>query len=161
VVPQGGRTGLVEGSTPYFDEIVLEMGRMNKVLSFRESDGLLHCEAGCILQKLNEQIDSKGYEVPLDLGARGSCQIGGNVSTNAGGKFYVKHGSFKSHVLGLEVVLADGRVLDLKSGMKKDNTGYDLKQLFIGAEGTLGVVTQVQVTCLRKRAPKSLYFLLA
>ena len=102
--------------------------------------GTVVCEAGCVLEALEHALNVQGMTVPLDLGAKGKCQIGGNVSTNAGGLRLLKHGSLHGSVLGLEVVTADGTVLDLLRTLRKDNTGYDLKQLFIGAEGTLGIV---------------------
>jgi FAD/FMN-containing dehydrogenase len=150
VVPQGGNTGLVGGSVPVQDEIVLSTRRLNKVLSFNPVSQTLTCEAGCILQDLNEHVGQYQCEMPLDLGAKGSCMIGGNIATHAGGQYMVRHGPFRAHVLGLEVVLADGRVLNLMSNVRKDNTGYDLKQLFIGSEGTLGVITKATINCVRK-----------
>ena len=111
------------------------------------------CEAGCVLEALEHELNVQGMTVPLDLGAKGKCQIGGNVSTNAGGLRLLKHGSLHGSVLGLEVVTADGTVLDLLRTLRKDNTGYDLKQLFIGAEGTLGIVTKVAM--LAPKMPKS------
>ena len=111
------------------------------------------CEAGCVLEALEHALNVRGMTVPLDLGAKGKCQIGGNVSTNAGGLRLLKHGSLHGSVLGLEVVTADGTVLDLLRTLRKDNTGYDLKQLFIGAEGTLGIVTKVAMLAPKK--PKS------
>jgi D-2-hydroxyglutarate dehydrogenase len=143
VVPQGGNTGLVGGSVPVHDEIVLSLSRMNRVLDFNESSSIVTAEAGVVLQQLEEYLAPRGRTVPLDLGAKGSCQIGGNVSTNAGGVRFLRYGSLHGAVSGLEVVLASGEILDLLSTVRKDNTGYDLKQLFIGAEGTLGVVTKV------------------
>lgn len=147
VVPQGGNTGLVGGSVPVFDEVVVNMSKMNKVISFDKASGALVCEAGCILQSLEDHVAPLGYTIPLDLGAKGSCHIGGNVSTNAGGLRYLRYGSLHGSVLGLEVVLADGTVMDMMGGMRKDNTGYDMKQIFIGAEGTLGIVTGVALQC--------------
>jgi len=143
VVPQGGNTGLVGGAVPTHDEIVLGLSRMNKILSVDPDAGACVAEAGCVLEDLESALNARDMTVPLDLGAKGRCQIGGNVSTNAGGLRVVRHGSLRGTVLGLEAVLADGRVLDLLRTLRKDNTGYDLKQLFIGAEGTLGVVTKV------------------
>ncbi len=141
VVPQGGNTGLVGGSVPIRDEIVLSLSRMNRVLSLDEHAGNLVCQSGCVLENLQNHVWARGYTMPLDLGAKGSCQIGGNIATNAGGLRFLRYGSLKGTVLGLEVVLADGTVLDNLSALRKDNTGYDLKQLFIGSEGTLGVIT--------------------
>ncbi|KAL3701373.1 hypothetical protein R1sor_019395 [Riccia sorocarpa] len=159
VTPQGGNTGLVGGSVPVFDEVILNLGGMNKILSFDEASGTLVCEAGCILESLDNYLKSRGHIMPLDLGAKGSCQIGGNVSTNAGGLRLLRYGSLHGNVLGLEVVLADGTILDLLGTLRKDNTGYDLKQIFIGAEGTLGVVTKVSILTPPKLASVNVAFL--
>lgn len=145
VVPQGGNTGLVGGSVPVFDEIVLSTSLMNRVINFDASSGVLTCQAGCILQNLDSYLEEKGHVMPLDLGAKGSCQIGGNVATNAGGIRLLRYGSLHGTVLGIEVVLTDGTVIDCLSPLRKDNTGYDVKQLFIGSEGTLGVITAVSI----------------
>lgn len=145
VVPQGGNTGLVGGSVPVFDEIVLSTAALNNVLDFDAVSGILVCEAGCVLESLDAFVAKQGYMMPLDLGAKGTCQIGGNVSANAGGLRLLRYGSLHGTVLGIEAVLADGTVVDCLSTMRKDNTGYDLKQLFIGSEGTLGVVTKVSI----------------
>ncbi|KZV63294.1 FAD-binding domain-containing protein [Peniophora sp. CONT] len=145
VVPQGGNTGLVGGSVPLKDELVISLGSMNKVRSFDEVSGALVADAGCVLEALSEHISSYGHIMPLDLGAKGSCMIGGNVATNAGGLRLLRYGSLHGSVLGLEVVLPDGTILDGLSTLRKDNTGYDLKQLFIGAEGTLGIITGVSI----------------
>ncbi|CAM9943725.1 unnamed protein product, partial [Discosporangium mesarthrocarpum] len=145
VVTQGGNTGLVGGSVPVGGEVVLSTSRMNLIHSFDPLSGVLVCEAGCILENLDNYLAEKGFVMPLDLGAKGSCQIGGNISTNAGGLRLLRYGSLHGNVLGLETVLADGTVLDILSTARKDNTGYDLKQLFIGAEGTLGVVTRCAI----------------
>lgn len=107
-------------------------------------------EAGCILEKLENELLQCNLALPLDLGAKGSCHVGGNVATNAGGIRLLRYGSLHGSVLGVTAVLADGQVLDCLSTNKKDNTGYDLKQLFIGSEGTLGVVTQVALQCPAK-----------
>lgn len=154
VNPQGGNTGLVGGSVPVYDEIILSTSLMNNVLNFDNVSGILTCQAGCVLENLSLYLEERDYIMPLDLGAKGSCHIGGNVATNAGGLRLLRYGSLRGTVLGLEVVLADGRVLDCLATLRKDNTGYDLKQLFIGSEGTLGVITAVSVLCPRK--PKSL-----
>ncbi|KAF9965809.1 hypothetical protein BGZ70_004074 [Mortierella alpina] len=145
VVPQGGNTGLVGGGVPVFDEIVVSMANMNSVRSFDKVSGALVCDAGSILEVLDKYLEERGYIMPLDLGAKGSCHIGGNVSTNAGGLRLLRYGSLHGTVLGLEVVLPDGTILDNLSTLRKDNTGYDLKQLFIGSEGTLGIVTGVSI----------------
>ncbi|KAI1302859.1 hypothetical protein EDD11_005463 [Mortierella claussenii] len=145
VVPQGGNTGLVGGGVPVFDEIIVSMSNMSSIRNFDEVSGTLVCDAGCILEVLDKYLEERGYIMPLDLGAKGSCHIGGNVSTNAGGLRLLRYGSLHGTVLGLEVVLPDGTVLENLSRLRKDNTGYDLKQLFIGSEGTLGIVTGVSI----------------
>ncbi|KZT06863.1 FAD-binding domain-containing protein [Laetiporus sulphureus 93-53] len=145
VVPQGGNTGLVGGSVPVKDELVISLGNMSKIRSFDDVSGVLVADAGCILQSLSDFLIPHDHIVPLDLGSKGSCQIGGNVSTNAGGLRLLRYGSLHGSVLGLEVVLPDGIILDLLNNLRKDNTGYDLKQLFIGAEGTLGIVTGISI----------------
>ncbi|CEL99801.1 unnamed protein product [Vitrella brassicaformis CCMP3155] len=147
VVPQGGNTGLVGGSVPTFDEVVLSLANLNKIISFDESTGVLHCQAGCVLESLYQHVEERGFTMPIDLGAKGSCHIGGNVSTNAGGLRYLRYGPLSGSVLGLEVVKADGTRVDMTSLLRKDNTGYKAHQLFIGAEGTLGVVTAVTMIC--------------
>ncbi|KAI9250722.1 hypothetical protein BY458DRAFT_524385 [Sporodiniella umbellata] len=145
VVPQGGNTGLVGGSVPVFDEIVLSLQGLNKIRTFDNVSGILTADAGCVLEVLDNWLAEKGYMMPLDLGAKGSCHIGGNIATNAGGLRLLRYGSLHGTVLGLEVVLPDGTILDNMSTLRKDNTGYDLKQLFIGSEGTIGVVTGVSI----------------
>ncbi|KAL5713355.1 D-2-hydroxyglutarate dehydrogenase [Ranunculus cassubicifolius] len=142
VVPQGGNTGLVGGSVPVFDEVIINLASMNSIISLDKVSGILVCEAGCILENLDTFLSNEGFVMPLDLGAKGSCQIGGNVSTNAGGLRFVRYGSLHGNILGLEVVQANGTVLDMLGTLRKDNTGYDLKQLFIGSEGSLGIITK-------------------
>nr|XP_034989598.1 D-2-hydroxyglutarate dehydrogenase, mitochondrial isoform X3 [Zootoca vivipara]XP_034989599.1 D-2-hydroxyglutarate dehydrogenase, mitochondrial isoform X3 [Zootoca vivipara] len=159
VNPQGGNTGLVGGSVPVFDEIILSTALMNQIISFDNVSGILVCQAGCILENLNQYLEQLDFIMPLDLGAKGSCHIGGNVATNAGGLRLLRYGSLRGTVLGLEVVLADGSVLNCLSSLRKDNTGYDLKQLFIGSEGTLGVITAVSILCPRKPKAVNLAFL--
>lgn len=179
VVPQGGKTGLVGGGVPISDEVILSLSRLNQIHGLDARSGILHCQAGCILQDLHEychrQYPESPYLVPIDLGSRGSCQIGGNLSTNAGGQYYYRYGSLAGNILGLQVVLADGSVLNLnykqmanennnktnasgggssasrlgttiRSNLK-DNTGYKLHQLFVGAEGTLGIITGIALWC--------------
>jgi FAD/FMN-containing dehydrogenase len=159
VVAQGGNTGLVGGSVPVFDEIVISMGRMNRVLSFDDVSGVFVAEAGCILEVADQFLAERGHAFPLDLGAKGSCQLGGNVSTNAGGLRVLRYGSLHGSVIGLEAVLPDGTIVDEMSTLRKNNTGYDLKQLFIGAEGTIGIVTKVVVQCpQRPKAVNVAYF---
>ncbi|EIW86576.1 hypothetical protein CONPUDRAFT_115042 [Coniophora puteana RWD-64-598 SS2] len=145
IVPQGGNTGMVGGSISLRKEIVLSLGAMSNVRSFDPVSGILVADAGCILQSLSDHIAPHKHIMPLDLGAKGSCQIGGNVSTNAGGLRLLRYGSLHGNVLGIEAVLPDGTILDQLSVLRKDNTGYDMKQLFIGAEGTLGIVTGVSI----------------
>ncbi|MBL8381286.1 MAG: FAD-binding oxidoreductase [Burkholderiales bacterium] len=143
VVPQGGNTGLVGGGVP--DEsgtqLIINLSRMNRVLEVDPQNNTMTVEAGCILQNLQETAATHGRLFPLSLGAEGSCEIGGNISTNAGGVQVLRYGNTRELVLGLEVVLPSGQVWNGLRGLRKDNTGYDLKQLFIGAEGTLGIVT--------------------
>ncbi|KAK1751801.1 hypothetical protein QBC47DRAFT_391068 [Echria macrotheca] len=158
VVPQGGNTGLVGGSVPVFDEIVLSMSRMSRILDFDEVSGTLVAEAGVILEVADQFLASKGYIFPLDLGAKGSCQLGGNLATNAGGLRLLRYGSLHGTVLGIEAVLPDGTVVDDLSRLRKNNTGYDLKQLFIGAEGTLGVITKVSIQCPQRPAAQNVAF---
>ena len=140
VVPWGGRTGLVEGT--FADKaIALSLERMNRVIEVDRMGATATVEAGCLLQALCERVEEEGLFFPLDLGARGSATIGGNISTNAGGNRVLRFGMMRDMVLGLEVVLADGTIVTSLNHLIKNNTGYDLKQLFIGSEGTLGVVT--------------------
>lgn len=146
-VVQSGNTSLVAGAVPVEGEVVISMKRMNQILSLDDHSGVLQCEAGCILEHLETFVNGRGRIVPYDLGAKGSCMIGGNVATNAGGLRFIKYGPLAGTVLGLEVVLPDGSILDLMSSMRKDNTGYHLRQLFIGSEGTLGVITKVALFC--------------
>lgn len=143
VVPMGGNTGLVEAAPPSQegDEVVLSLERLNRIRSPDATGFTMVVEAGCILQSVNDAAQAADCFFPLSLGARGSCQIGGNVATNAGGLNVLRWGMMRDLVLGLEVVLPDGRIWDGLSLLRKDNTGYDLKQLFVGAEGTLGIVT--------------------
>ena len=143
IVPQGGNTGLCGGATPHEwnAEIVLNLGRMNRVRALDALNYTITVEAGCILAQVQSVATDADRLFPLSLGAEGSCQIGGNLATNAGGVAVLRYGNARDLVLGLEVVLADGRVLDGLTGLRKDNTGYDLKQLFLGSEGTLGIIT--------------------
>eukprot|EP00201_Polytomella_parva_P001980 CAMPEP_0175087044 /NCGR_PEP_ID=MMETSP0052_2-20121109/29606_1 /TAXON_ID=51329 ORGANISM="Polytomella parva, Strain SAG 63-3" /NCGR_SAMPLE_ID=MMETSP0052_2 /ASSEMBLY_ACC=CAM_ASM_000194 /LENGTH=481 /DNA_ID=CAMNT_0016359335 /DNA_START=334 /DNA_END=1779 /DNA_ORIENTATION=+ len=144
---QGGNTGLVGGSVPLFDEVVLSTRGMDKIVGFDDDGGSLVAQAGCVLENLDTYVQGRGWTMPLDLGAKGSCTIGGNVSTNAGGLRLLRYGSLHGSVLGLEAVLADGTIVDLLRTLRKDNTGIHLRNLFIGAEGSLGVVTACAVQC--------------
>jgi FAD/FMN-containing dehydrogenase len=143
IVPQGGNTGMCGASVPHDrgGEIVLSLARMNRVLELDALNNTISVEAGCILANVQQAALDADRLFPLSLGAEGSCQIGGNLSTNAGGVNVLRYGNTRDLVLGLEVVLPDGRVWDGMRRLRKDNTGYDLKQVFIGAEGTLGVIT--------------------
>ncbi len=142
VTTQGGMTGLTRATMPHEGEIVLSMERMNNIEEVDASSGVAIVQAGTVLQKLQERVEQDGLMFPLDLGARGSCSIGGNISTNAGGNRVIRYGMTRDLVLGLEVVRADGTVLNGLRKYIKNNTGIDLKQLFVGTEGILGVVTR-------------------
>ena len=152
VVPQGGLTGLVGGATPVAGGIALSLSRMRAIEEIDVAAASLTVQAGAPLQSIQEAADAAGLLFPLDIGSRGSCAIGGNVSTNAGGNRVLRYGMTRDLVLGMEVVLADGTVLTSLNKMQKNNTGYDLKQLFIGAEGTLGVVTRLVLRLFPKPA---------
>jgi FAD/FMN-containing dehydrogenase len=143
IVPQGGNTGLVGGGVPFAtgDEVVLSLSRLNTIRAIDPNGNTITVEAGCILQNVQQAADQVDRLFPLSLGAEGSCQIGGNLSTNAGGTAVLAYGNARALVLGLEVVLADGRIWHGLKALRKDNTGYDLKNLFMGAEGTLGIIT--------------------
>jgi FAD/FMN-containing dehydrogenase len=143
IVPQGGNTGLCGGATPdrSGSQIILNLSRMNRVRAIDPLNNTLTAEAGCVLSNLQRAAEEAGRLFPLSLASEGSCQIGGNISTNAGGTAVLRYGNARELVLGLEAVLPSGEIWDGLRGLRKDNTGYDLKQLFIGAEGTLGVIT--------------------
>jgi len=145
VVPQGGNTGLAGGQIPLAGEVLLHLGRMNRIRRIDAHQSSAIAEAGVMLAALQRAADEAGMYFPLSLASEGSATIGGALSTNAGGVNVLRYGSARALALGLEVVLADGRILDLLRTLHKDNTGYDLKQLFIGAEGTLGVITAAAV----------------
>jgi FAD/FMN-containing dehydrogenase len=141
IVPQGGNTGLVGGQIPRAGEVLLSLGRMNRVRAVDPVDNSMTVEAGCTLASVQQAAAAVERLFPLSLASEGTCQIGGNLSTNAGGVHVVRYGNTRELVLGLEVVTPDGSIWDGLRALRKDNTGYDLKQLFIGAEGTLGVIT--------------------
>ena len=144
LVPQAGNTGLVGGGVPDNSgtQLILNVSRMNRVIEVDTVNNTMTVEAGCILQTLQETAAAQGRLFPLSLAAEGSCEIGGNISTNAGGVQVLRYGNTRELVLGLEVVLPSGEIWSGLKGLRKDNTGYDLKHLFIGAEGTLGIVTK-------------------
>ncbi|QTN28406.1 FAD-binding oxidoreductase [Rhodoferax sp. AJA081-3] len=143
IVPQGGNTGMVVGSTPDAsgNQVVLSLLRMNSVRTLDGGNLTVTVDAGCVLQTLQEVCEKAGFLFPLSLAAEGSCTIGGNLGTNAGGTQVVRYGNTRELCLGLEVVTAQGEIWDGLSGLRKDNTGYDLRHLMIGSEGTLGVIT--------------------
>jgi len=150
IVPQGGNSGMSGGATPDTsgNAIVLSLRRMNAIRAVDAESRQAVCEAGVILQTLHEAAEAKGMRFPLTLGGKGSATIGGLISTNAGGTQVLRHGSMRAQVLGLEAVLADGSVFDALTPLKKDNRGFDLKQLMIGSEGTLGIVTAATLRLL-------------
>jgi FAD/FMN-containing dehydrogenase len=143
IVPQGGNTGMVVGSTPDASgtQVVLSLQRMNSVRVLDAGNLTITVDAGCVLQNVQEACEKAGFLFPLSLASEGSCTIGGNLGTNAGGTQVVRYGNTRDLCLGLEVVTAQGEIWDGLSGLRKDNTGYDLRDLFIGSEGTLGVIT--------------------
>ena len=143
IVPQGGNSGMSGGATPdeTGDAIILSLRRMDAIRSFNTDARHITCEAGVILQTLHEVAEREGLRFPLTLGGKGSARVGGLISTNAGGTQVLRHGSMRAQVLGLEGVMADGSIIDSLHVLKKDNRGFDLKQLLIGSEGTLGIVT--------------------
>lgn len=143
IVPQGGHTGFCGGATPDNSgkQVVLNLKRMNQVRDIDASNQTISLEAGCILQSVQERAASEGFLFPLSLGAEGSCMIGGNLATNAGGTNVLRYGNTRDLCLGLEVVTAQGQIWNGLKGLRKDNTGYDLRDLFVGSEGTLGIIT--------------------
>jgi len=148
VVPQGGNTSYCGGATPdaSSSQLLLSLARLNRVRAIDTANYTITAEAGCVLANLQAAAAEADRYLPLSLGSEGSCMLGGNLSTNAGGLNVIHYGMARELVLGLEVVLADGRVMETLTGLRKDNTGYDIKSLFLGAEGTLGVIT---AACLK------------
>lgn len=142
-VIQGGLTGLAGGAIPRSGEVVINLSRMNQVLDFDPIGGTVRVQAGMVLQQLCEFVEAHGWYFPMDMGSRGSCQVGGNVATNAGGNRVLRYGTIRELTLGLEVVLPDGTIMPMLNYGLKNNTGIDLKHLFIGSEGVLGVISQV------------------
>src|SRR3954447_5175435 len=158
LVPQGGNTGLVGGQTPHNGEVVVSLRRLDDIREVDTASNTMTCEAGVVLQVAQQRAAEVDRLLPLSLGAEGSCTIGGNLSTNAGGTTALAYGVAREMALGLEVVLADGRILNGLSKLKKDNTGYDLRNLFIGAEGTLGIITAATLKLFpRPRAIETAY----
>jgi FAD/FMN-containing dehydrogenase len=160
VVPQGGNTGFMGGATPDADgrTILLSLRRMNRIREIDATNMSMTVEAGCVLQSLHEETEKQGLYFPLNLAAKGSCTIGGNLGTNAGGLNVVRYGTTRELTLGLEVVLMGGRVLNMLSGLRKDNTGYDLRNLFVGSEGTLGVITAATMKLFPQPAARATAF---
>ena len=144
LVPQGGNSGMVAGATPDLSglQIILSIRRMNAIESIDTYSGMVRCQAGVILQNLHDAVATSGLRFPLTLGGKGSATIGGLISTNAGGTQVLRHGTMRQMVAGIEAVLPDGSIFNGMSPLKKDNRGYDLKHLLIGAEGTIGIVTR-------------------
>jgi FAD/FMN-containing dehydrogenase len=156
IVTQGGNTGLVGGSVPDDSgrEVVLSLARMNRIRGIDEANLTMTVDAGCVLQAVQEAATAKGLLFPLSLAAEGSCTIGGNLATNAGGTQVLRYGNARELCLGLEVVTAAGEVWEGLSGLRKDNTGYDLRDLFVGSEGTLGVITGATLKLFPQPAAK-------
>lgn len=150
IVVQGGLTGLAGGATPAGDEIALSLSRLDAIEEMDTLGGTICVQAGVVLEALQQRVEQEDWSFPLDLGARGSCQVGGNAATNAGGNRVIRFGTMRDMVLGLEVALPDGRLLSMLNRVTKNTTGVDLKHLFIGAEGTLGVITRL----ILKLSPK-------
>ena len=142
VVTEGGKTGLVSGALAGPGEIALSLERMNRIEQLDARSRTMTVQAGATLQAVHEAAEAQSLVMPLDLGARGSATIGGNIATNAGGNQVIRYGMMREQVLGLEAVLADGTVVSSMNAVLKNNTGYDLKHLFIGSEGTLGIITR-------------------
>ena len=151
IVPQGGNTSLCGAATPdkSGNSIVVSLEKMNNMRQFNKEAQTITVESGMILSQIHDLVEKEDLFFPLNLGAKGSCMIGGNLSTNAGGVNVLKYGNTRELCLGLEVVLPDGKIMNLLSELKKDNTGYDLKNLFIGAEGTLGIITAATLKLFR------------
>lgn len=161
IIPQGGNTGLVGGQMPHDEKthVILSTERLNGIREVNSDGNFMTVEAGVVLEKIQAQASEADRFFPLALGSQGSCQIGGNISTNAGGTGVLAYGNTRDLVLGLEVVLADGSIWDGLRALRKNNTGYDLKQLFIGAEGTLGIVTAAVIKLFPKPRGRQVAFM--
>lgn len=156
LVPQGGNTGLVGGSIPDGSgtQVLLSLLRMRSIRAIDPQNMTITVEAGCVLQNLQDAADDAGFLFPLSLGAEGSCTIGGNLATNAGGTQVLRYGNARDLCLGVEVVTPQGEIWDGLSGLRKDNTGYDLRDLFVGSEGTLGIITAATMKLYPKPVAK-------
>lgn len=160
IVPSGGRTGLSGGAVAAHGELVLSLERMNRVLDFDPVDRYLTVQAGCTLQAVQDAARERGLQYPVDFASRGSCAIGGNIATNAGGIRVIRYGNTREWVAGLKVVAGNGELLELNRGLVKNSSGYDLRHLMIGSEGTLGIVVEATLK-LTEPAPSSQVMLLA
>lgn len=159
LVPSGGRTGLSGGATATNGEVVVSMERMNKILNHSVIDRTVHCQAGVATARVHQQAEKMGLYYPVDFAATGSSQIGGNIATNAGGNRVIRYGMTRNWVAGLQVVTGKGDVMQLGRGLMKDNSGYELHQLFIGSEGTLGFITEVTMRLTREPTATSVMVL--
>ena len=161
IIPQGGNTGLVGGSVPRKDkgEIILNLKNMNNIRKINLTDNSVIIESGCILEDLKKKLQEHEMEFPLNMGSKGSCQVGGNIATNAGGVNYIKYGSIRQNILGLEVITTSGEIISNLSSIKKNNTGLDLKQIFIGSEGTLGIITAATFRIYKKPQERCILWL--
>ena len=160
IIPQGGNTGLVGGSVPRKDkgEIILNLKNMNNIRKINLTDNSVIIESGCVLEDL-KKLQEHEMEFPLNMGSKGSCQVGGNIATNAGGVNYIKYGSIRQNILGLEVITTSGEIISNLSSIKKNNTGLDLKQIFIGSEGTLGIITAATFRIYKKPQERCILWL--
>lgn len=146
-MPQAGNTGQTGGSVPRFDEVIINVRKMNKIQGFDDVNGILSAQAGCILDDLEDYCSVRGFEMPYIIGSRGSCMLGGNLATNCGGTRMVRNGSLRENTVGIEAVLADGTIVRDMSAIRKDNSGYDIKQIMLGSEGSLGIITEAALRC--------------
>ena len=159
IIPQGGNTGLVGGQISYSEEhFILSLERMNKLININLLDQSITIQSGMILSEIQRICDDKDMLFPLSLASEGSCTIGGNIATNAGGVAVLYYGNTRDFTLGLQIVLADGTVIDSLKTLKKDNTGYSIKDLFIGSEGTLGIITAASMKIFPKPKDKFTFF---
>ena len=161
LIPQGGNTGLVGGTAPYKNkkEIILNLEKMNKILEIDEGNQSIELQAGVIIENANSSLEKKNFIFPLNMSSIGSSQVGGAIATNAGGMNVVRYGSMRNNILALEVVLSNGEILSLGSNLIKDNTGYNLKDIFCGSEGTLGVITKARIKIYSKPIDHSTCFI--
>ena len=161
IIPQGGNTGLVGGSVPRKNkgEVILNLKNMNNIRKINLTDNSVVIESGCILEDLKKKLWEHDMEFPLNMGSKGSCQVGGNIATNAGGVNYIKYGSIRQNILGLEVITTNGEIISNLSSIKKNNTGLDLKQIFIGSEGTLGIISAATFRIYKKPQERSILWL--